>query len=175
MIPSDVRFADNFCIVFGGAYLPAGAPESIYSYGTVNTNGNDLKIHTPQDFHAGKLPGATDSFVLIGQDMRAASGQLLFHAADGEARTIKLATFREGDIAYLSENGAYFATAVVGEKLAIRIYDVATGGLLTETSISEQDVTLISRVPDVRILDNLRAAVVIYGQHVDTQIEVIPF
>lgn len=175
MIPGDVRFADNSRIAFGGACLPAGAPESIYSYGTVNTNGSDLKIHTPQDFRAGELPGATDSFVLIGQDMRAASGQLLLHPADGEARTIKLATSREGDMAYLSEDGAYFATAVVGEKLAIRIYDMATGSLLTEASIAEEDTTLISRMPDVRILDSLRTAVVIYGQHVDTRIKVMQF
>lgn len=175
MIPSDVRFAGNSRIAFGGAYLPAGAPESIYSYGTVNTDGSDLKIHIPQNFRAGELPGATDSFLLIGQDMRAASGQLLLHPADGEARTIKLVTSREGDIAYLSEGGTYFATAAGGEKLTIRIYEMETGSLLAETSIAEEDVTLISRVPDVRILDNLRTAVVIYGQHVDTRIEVIQF
>lgn len=175
MMPSDVRFADNSRIVFGGAYLPVGAPESIYSYGTVNTNGSDLKIYIPQDFRAGELPGVTGSFALIGQDMRATSGQLLLHPADGEARTIKLATSGEGDIAYLSEDGTYFATAVVGEKLAIRIYDVATGSLLDETLIAEEDTTLISRMPDVRILDSLRTAVVIYGQHVDTRIKVIQF
>ena len=175
MIPSDVRFASNSRIAFGGAYLPAGAPESIYSYGMVSTDGSGLEIHIPQDFRAGELPGATDSFVLIGQDMRAASGQLLLHPADGEARTIKLATSREGDMAYLSEGGAYFATAVNGEKLAIRIYEMETGSLLAETSIAEEDAALISRMPDVRILDSLRTAVVIYGQHVDTRIRVIQF
>ena len=175
MIPGAVRFASNSRIAFGGAYLPAGAPESIYSYGTVNTDGSDLKIHMPQGFRAGELPGVTDSFVLIGQDIRAASGQLLLHPTDGEARTIKLATSREGDMAYLSEDGTYFATAVNGEKLAIRIYEMETGSLLAETFIAEEDITLISRVPDVCILDSLRTAVVIYGQHVDTQIEVIQF
>lgn len=175
MIPSDVRFAGNSRIAFGGAYLPVGASESTYSYGTVNTDGSGLAIHVPHDFRAGELPGATDSFVLIGQDMRAVSGQLLLHPAGGEARTIKLATSREGDMAYLSEDGAYFATAAGGEQLVIRIYEMQTGSLLAETSIAEEDATLISRMPDVRILDSLRAAVVIYGQHVDTRIKVIQF
>lgn len=175
MIPSDVRFAGNSRIAFGGAYLPVGAPKSTYSYGTVNTDGSDLKIHMPKDFRAGELPGATDSFVLIGQDMRAVSGQLLLHPSDDEARTITLATSREGDMAYLSEDGAYFATTEGGEQLVIRIYDVATSRLLAETTIAEEDATLISRMPDVRILDRLRTAVVVYGQHVDTRIKVIQF
>lgn len=175
MIPGDVCFAGNSRIAFGGAYLPSGAPESAYSYGSVNTDGSGLQIHVPQDFRAGELPGATGSFVLIGQDMRAASGQLLLHPFGEKEKTIMLSTAKEGDMAYLSEDGTYFATSVNGEKLTVRIYEVATGSLLAEASISAEDEALISRVPDVRILDSLRTAIVIYGQHVDTRIEIIPF
>lgn len=168
-------FAGNSRIAFGGAYLPSGAPESTYSYGTVNTDGSNLEIHIPQGFHAGELTGATESFVLIGQDMRAASGQLLLHPFGENEKTIKLSTAREGDMSYFSENGEYFATSVNGEMLTVRIYEMATGSLLAETSISPEDKALISRVPDVRILEGLRTAIVIYGQHVDTQIETIQF
>ena len=175
MIPNDVRFAGNSRVAFGGAYLPAGASESTYSYGTVNIDGSNLQIHTPENFRAGELPGVRDSFVLVGQDMRAVSGQLLIHPADGAARTIKLATAREGDMAYLSDGGKYFATSVNGDKLAVRIYEMESGSLVTEAFIAEDDVTLISRVPDVRILDSLRTAIIIYGQHVNTRIKVVQF
>ena len=136
---------------------------------------DSLQIHTPENFRAGELPGARDSFVLVGQDMRAVSGQLLIHPAVGAARTIKLATAREGDMAYLSGGGKYFATSVNGDKLAVRIYEMESGSLVTEAFIAEDDVTLISRVPDVRIIDSLRTAIIIYGQHVNTRIKVVQF
>lgn len=174
MMVDDICFVDNSLIAFGGSYLPEGAVESSYSYGTVNTDGRNLQIYTPQGFRAGELFGANDSLLLVGQDMRATSGQALIHAVGKEARTVKLTSPKEGDMLHTSEGGAYFATSVNGEKLTIRIYDIENINLVSETSIDADDI-LISRVPHVLIIDDLHTAIVIYGQHVDTQIKMIQF
>lgn len=175
MMVDNVYFVNNSLIAFGGSYLPDGAAKSSYSYGTVNTDGHNLQIYIPQGFRAGELFGVNDSLLLIGQDMRNVSGEALIHSIGGEAQNVKLSSAREGDMLHISDGGTYFAASVNGEKLTIRIYDMENISLVSEVSIGADDISLISRVPRVLIIDNLHVAIVIYGQHIDTQIKIIQF
>lgn len=64
---------------------------------------------------------------------------------------------------YSSEQGNYVATAVLGENLTIRIYEVDSGSLIHTEKIENPDKTYFYRIPQIYLFDNSKTALVLLG------------
>ena len=79
---------------------------------------------------------------------------------------------------YSSEQGTYAATAVLGESLIIRIYEVSSGSLIHTEEIKNPDKTYFYRIPQIYLFDNSKTALVLLGggiQKLDTLVSTFTF
>ena len=79
---------------------------------------------------------------------------------------------------YSSEQGTYAATAVLGESLIIRIYEVSSGSLIHTEEIENPDKTYFYRIPQIYLFDNSKTALVLLGggiQKLDTLVSTFTF
>lgn len=79
---------------------------------------------------------------------------------------------------YSSEQGTYAATAVLGESLIIRIYEVSSGSLIHKEEIENPDKTYFYRIPQIYLFDNSKTALVLLGggiQKLDTLVSTFTF
>lgn len=79
---------------------------------------------------------------------------------------------------YSSEQGTYATTAVLGESLIIRIYEVSSGSLIHTEEIENPDKTYFYRIPQIYLFDNSKTALVLLGggiQDLDTLVSTFTF
>ena len=103
------------------------------------------------------------------QTFTRANGTLLWiDRATGSANTLSFSASVEGkDGVYGSEQGNYVATAVLDGSLTVRIYDVASGELVSTEVIENSDPTYFYRIPRIYLLDEAQTAVVVLGGSID--------
>lgn len=178
-----VAFAqdDNQIVFFGeGASIPAVNGENGFSiYGSVAVDGSNLKLTKPSSYDIDEMQNRNGR-LFFPQTFTKGSGSLLWiEGQTGREHTLSFSTSVEGkDGVYSSEQGNYVATAVLGGKLTIRVYEVDSGELLVTEVIENADSTYFNRIPQVYLLDEAKTAVVILGgriNEIDTLVSTFEF
>ena len=173
---------DNSQIVFfgSGSSIPAVDGEEDFSiHGSIAVDGSGLKLTKPSDYEMEEMQSSV-SRLFFPQTFTQADGTLLWvDRAAGSANTLSFSASGEGkDGVYGSEQGNYVATAVLGSDLTVRVYDVASGGLVATEVIENSDPTYFYRIPRIYLLDGARTAVVLLGGsigEVDTLVSTFTF
>lgn len=133
-------------------------------YGSIAIDGSSQQI-TKKDSYEVESLYVYGNTLLMPQIFTNADGTLLM--ADLTTKAEKMFRFSSGqegkDGVFCSSQGNYVATAVLGEGIKIRIYDVATGELLCDETISNMEESYFFRVPQVMILDGSRTCIVFMG------------
>ena len=178
-----VAFAqDNSQIVFFGSgnSIPAVDGEDGFSiYGSVSVDGSGLKLTKLSNYDIEEIQSSV-SRLFFPQTFTQANGTLLWiDRATGNANTLSFSASGEGkDGVYGSEQGNYIATAVLGDVLTVRVYDVASGELVATKVIENSDPTYFYRVPRIYLLDGAKTAVVVLGgsiSEIDTLVSTFTF
>ena len=178
-----VAFAqDNSQIVFfgNGNSIPAVDDEEGFSiHGSIAVDGSGLKLTKPSDYEMEEMQSSV-SRLFFPQTFTQADGTLLWvDRATGNANTLSFSASGEGkDGVYGSEQGNYVATAVLGSDLTVRVYDVASGELVTTEVIEDSDSTYFNRIPRIYLLDEAKTAVVVLGgsiSEIDTLVSTFEF
>ena len=178
-----VAFAqDNSQIVFfgNGNSIPAVDDEEGFSiHGSIAVDGSGLKLTKPSDYEMEEMQSSV-SRLFFPQTFTQADGTLLWvDRATGSANTLSFSASGEGkDGVYGSEQGNYVATAVLGSDLTVRVYDVASGELVTTEVIEDSDSTYFNRIPRIYLLDEAKTAVVVLGgsiSEIDTLVSTFEF
>ena len=178
-----VAFAqDNSQIVFfgNGNSIPAVDDEEGFSiHGSIAVDGSSLKLTKPSDYEMEEMQSSV-SRLFFPQTFTQADGTLLWvDRATGSANTLSFSASGEGkDGVYGSEQGNYVATAVLGSDLTVRVYDVASGELVTTEVIEDSDSTYFNRIPRIYLLDEAKTAVVVLGgsiSEIDTLVSTFEF
>ena len=178
-----VAFAqDNSQIVFfgNGNSIPAVDDEEGFSiHGSIAVDGSSLKLTKPSDYEMEEMQSSV-SRLFFPQAFTQADGTLLWiDRATGSANTLSFSASGEGkDGVYGSEQGNYVATAVLGSDLTVRVYDVASGELVTTEVIEDSDSTYFNRIPRIYLLDEAKTAVVVLGgsiSEIDTLVSTFEF
>ena len=178
-----VAFAqDNSQIVFfgNGNSIPAVDDEEGFSiHGSIAVDGSGLKLTKPSGYEMEEMQSSV-SRLFFPQTFTQADGTLLWvDRATGSANTLSFSASGEGkDGVYGSEQGNYVATAVLGSDLTVRVYDVASGELVTTEVIEDSDSTYFNRIPRIYLLDEAKTAVVVLGgsiSEIDTLVSTFEF
>ncbi len=178
-----VAFAqDNSQIVFfgNGNSIPAVDDEEGFSiHGSIAVDGSGLKLTKPSDYEMEEMQSSV-SRLFFPQTFTQTDGTLLWvDRATGNANTLSFSASSEGkDGVYGSEQGNYVATAVLGSDLTVRVYDVASGELVTTEVIEDSDSTYFNRIPRIYLLDEAKTAVVVLGgsiSEIDTLVSTFEF
>ena len=162
---------DNSQIVFfgSGSSIPAVDGEEDFSiHGSIAVDGSGLKLTKPSDYEMEEMQSSV-SRLFFPQTFTQANGTLLWiDRATGSANTLSFSASVEGkDGVYGSEQGNYVATAVLDGSLTVRIYDVASGELVSTEVIENSDPTYFYRIPRIYLLDEAQTAVVVLGGSID--------
>ena len=178
-----VAFAqDNSQIVFfgNGNSIPAVDDEEGFSiHGSIAVDGSSLKLTKPSDYEMEEMQSSVSRLFFL-QTFTQTDGTLLWvDRATGNANTLSFSASSEGkDGVYGSEQGNYVATAVLGSDLTVRVYDVASGELVTTEVIEDSDSTYFNRIPRIYLLDEAKTAVVVLGgsiSEIDTLVSTFEF
>ena len=160
---------DNSQIVFYGSGNSIPALEEGFSiYGSIAVDGSGLMLTKPSDYEMEEMQSSV-SRLFFPQTFTQANGTLLWiDRATGSANTLSFSASVEGkDGVYGSEQGNYVATAVLDGSLTVRIYDVASGELVSTEVIENSDPTYFYRIPRIYLLDEAQTAVVVLGGSID--------
>ena len=162
---------DNSQIVFYGSgnSIPEVDGEEDFSiHGSIAVDGSGLKLTKPSDYEIEEMQSSV-SRLFFPQTFTRANGTLLWiDRATGSANTLSFSASVEGkDGVYGSEQGNYVATAVLDGSLTVRIYDVASGELVSTEVIENSDPTYFYRIPRIYLLDEAQTAVVVLGGSID--------
>ena len=173
---------DNSQIVFYGSgnSIPEVDGEEDFSiHGSIAVDGSGLKLTKPSDYEIEEMQSSV-SRLFFPQTFTRANGTLLWiDRATGSANTLSFSASVEGkDGVYGSEQGNYVATAVLDGSLTVRIYDVASGELVSTEVIENSDPTYFYRIPRIYLLDGAKTAVVVLGgsiSEIDTLVSTFEF
>lgn len=133
-------------------------------YGYIAADGSSRRITKKNTY---EIDGFTvrGNALMMPQSFAKADGTLLMVDLTTKAeKTFQFSSGQEGkDGVFFSSQGNYVATAVLGDGITIRIYDVSTGELLCEEMIQSIEEDYFFRVPQVMILDGSRSCIVLMG------------
>lgn len=148
-----------------GRQLPAtNSTDDQHIYGTISIDGGRLTITKPASYTVAELLVGGD-MLMMPQGFDRNNGTLLvMDTRTGKETFVPFSTSAEGsDGIYCSEQGNYFATAVLGSDLTIRIYETKTGNLVHTETITHSDSVYFNRIPRVTILDDPKYCIVLLG------------
>lgn len=174
--PDDSRvafFGDGFSVESGNG------EDSAPVWGTIGIDGSELELDWLESEGV--------------EEMLRADGRLFFppaishvdrslpwvDTASGAAHRLAFSASDEGgDGVYVSEQGKYVATAELGDVLTVRVYAVDSGELLATETIEVDDSRYVGRIPQVILLDDAQAAIVLLGcgiEEIDTAVATFSF
>lgn len=142
---------------------------AVTSWATVGLDGTGLENHLLVDFDSEReSAGFAQSILLIkGSAFSSAATVCVVDVASEEAQVFSLESVGERDcLQALSQTGSYFASAeshTTDNGFTIRIYRTSDGSLVAEQDIFCEDETLLSRAPQIFVLDDLTTAFVKLG------------
>lgn len=148
-----------------GRQLPAtNSTDDQHIYGTISIDGGRLTITKPASYTVAELL-VGGGMLMMPQGFDRNNGTLLvMDTRTGKETFVPFSTSAEGsDGIYCSEQGNYFATAVLGSDLTIRIYETKTGNLVHTETITHSDSVYFNRIPRVTILDDPKYCIVLLG------------
>lgn len=179
MFSSVAFLCENTQIAYcGRAISDTADDEMAYIYGTIGVNGDHLSTTKLSDYAINEIWDC-EGRIFIPQEI-SEPGDFAKNTASlrwldsktGEESQLAFSSSDEGcEGVYSSKQGNYIATAVLGEKLTIRIYEVSSGNLINTEEIENPDKTYFYRIPQIYLFDNSKTALVLLGggiQEVDT-------
>lgn len=148
-----------------GTELPVVSnADSVHIYGTISIDGGKLTITKPASYTVSELLVGGDMLMMPQSFDRNNGTLLVMDTKTGKETFVPFSTSAEGsDGVYCSEQGNYFATAVLGSDLTIRIYETKTGSLVHTETITHSDSVYFGRIPSVTILDDPKYCIVLMG------------
>lgn len=174
--PDDDRvafFGDGFSAESGNG------EDSAPVWGTIGIDGSELELDWLESEGVEEMLRA-DGRLFFPPAISHVDGSLPWvDAASGAAHRLAFSASDEGgDGIYVSEQGKYVATAELGDVLTVRVYAVDSGELLATETIEVNDSRYVGRIPQVILLDDAQAAIVLLGcgiEEIDTAVATFSF
>lgn len=174
--PDDDRvafFGDGFSAESGNG------EDSAPVWGTIGIDGSELELDWLESEGVEEMLRA-DGRLFFPPAISHVDGSLPWvDAASGAERRLAFSASDEGgDGIYVSEQGKYVATAELGDVLTVRVYAVDSGELLATETIEVDDSRYVGRIPQVILLDDAQAAIVLLGcgiEEIDTAVATFSF
>ena len=174
--PDDDRvafFGDGFSAESGNG------EDSAPVWGTIGIDGSELELDWLESEGVEEMLRA-DGRLFFPPAISHVDGSLPWvDAASGAAHRLAFSASNEGgNGAYVSEQGKYVATAELGDVLTVRVYAVDSGELVTTETIEVDDARYVGRIPQVILLDDAQAAIVLLGcgiEEIDTAVATFSF
>lgn len=167
-ILNHIGFSDNGSdVIYAGLghSVPIIDGEDGFSiYGNIAVDGSNRQI-TKKDSYEIDGFAVRGNTLMMPQSFAKADGTVLMVDLTTKAeKSFRFSSGQEGkDGVFFSSQSHYVATAVLGNGITIRIYDVSTGELLCEEMIQSVGEDYFYRVPQVMILDGSRSCIVLMG------------
>ena len=173
---------DGDHVAFAGDGFPeqgADGEESASMWGTVDIDGGGLELDW-LDVKGVEETLQADGRLFFPPAISHVDGSLSWvDIASGAAHRLSFSSNDEGgDGIYVSEQGKYVATAELGSAVTVRVYAVDSGELLATETIDVDDPRYTWRIPQVSIVDDAQAAVVLLGcgiGEIDTAVSTFSF
>lgn len=174
--PDDDRvafFGDGFSAESGNG------EDSAPVWGTIGIDGSELELDWLESEGVEEML-RTDGRLFFPPAISHVDGSLPWvDTASGAAHRLAFSASDEGgDGIYVSEQGKYVATAELGDVLTVRVYAVDSGELLATETIEVDDSRYVGRIPQVILLDDAQAAIVLLGcgiEEIDTAVATFSF
>lgn len=174
--PDDDRvafFGDGFSAESGNG------EDSAPVWGTIGIDGSELELDWLESEGVEEMLRA-DGRLFFPPAISHVDGSLPWvDAASGAAHRLAFSASDEGgDGVYVSEQGKYVAAAELGDVLTVRVYAVDSGELLATETIEADDSRSVGRIPQVILLDDAQAAIVLLGcgiEEIDTAVATFSF
>lgn len=159
--------------------------ELFSSCGTVAVNGDHLNIARPSDYVMNDMQNRGNRIFMPqeisepGDFVKNTASLKWLDSKTGQENQFAFSSGGEGcEGVYSSEQGTYAATAVLGESLIIRTYEVSSGSLIHTEEIENPDKTYFYRIPQIYLFDNSKTALVLPGggiQELETLVATFTF
>jgi hypothetical protein len=151
---------------------------SFDTFGVINADGSGLS-NIKSDKMTVKSIIAYSDVTLLTDDYVSYTGNIMvMNNATQKTTVYSLQTKKESSVVFGSDNGRYFASAVIESgSLHIRVYSMDTGNLVYEKTISA-DSAHLTRDPVVRVLDGSNTVIILLGnrqKEIDTQFVIDQF
>ena len=174
--PDDDRvafFGDGFSSESGNG------EDSAPVWGTIGIDGSELELDWLESKGVEEMLRA-DGRLFFPPAISHVDGSLPWvDAASGAAHRLAFSASDEGgDGVYVSKQGKYVAAAELGDALTVRVYAVDSGELLATETIEVDDSRSVGRIPQVILLDDAQAAIVLLGcgiEEIDTAVATFSF
>ena len=167
-----LTFTGNNTLVYVGmATDPSIGGDGVSVYGTVSTDSANLTITKKGDYKVDTEEVQKGGNLLImPRSFDENNGTLLMlDTISNTENTMSFSSRSEGkDGVYCSGQGKYVATAVLEESsVTINIYDTASGKNIHTETVQDSNSTYFLRVPQILILDESGACIVVLGRGID--------
>lgn len=164
-----LAFTGDKTLTYVGMGISSNGGDGVSVYGTVSIDNASLSITPKADYEVDvEEVQKGGNLLVMPQSFNKNNGTLLM--LDTASNTEKKITFSgssEGkDGVFCSEQGKYVATSILGEaSVTINIYDTASSGKVIHTeTVKDNNSTYFQRVPQVLILDESGACIVVLGR-----------
>ena len=162
---------NNILVYVGMAADTSIGGDGVSVYGTVSTDSANLTITQKGDYKVDTEEVQKGGNLLImPQSFDKNNGTLLMlDTISNTENTMSFSSRSEGkDGVYCSGQGKYVATAVLEESsVTINIYDTASGKNIHTETVQDSNSTYFLRVPQILILDESGACIVVLGRGID--------
>lgn len=163
-----LAFTGDKTLTYVGMGISSNGGDGVSVYGTVSTDNASLSITQKADYEVDvEEVQKGGNLLVMPQSFNKNNGTLLM--LDTASNTEKKITFSgssEGkDGVFCSEQGKYVATSILGEaSVTINIYDTASGNVIHTETVKDNNSTYFQRVPQILILDESGACIVVLGR-----------
>ncbi|EOT28799.1 hypothetical protein VSQ32_17005 [Lachnospiraceae bacterium KK002] len=163
-----LAFTGDKTLTYVGMGISSNGGDGVSVYGTVSIDNASLSITPKADYEVDvEEVQKGGNLLVMPQSFNKNNGTLLM--LDTASNTEKKITFSgssEGkDGVFCSEQGKYVATSILGEaSVTINIYDTASGKVIHTETVKDNNSTYFQRVPQVLILDESGACIVVLGR-----------
>ena len=163
-----LAFTGDKTLTYVGMGISSNGGDGVSVYGTVSTDNASLSITQKANYEVDvEEVQKGGNLLVMPQSFNKNNGTLLM--LDTASNTEKKITFSgssEGkDGVFCSEQGKYVATSILGEaSVTINIYDTASGNVIHTETVKDNNSTYFQRVPQILILDESGACIVVLGR-----------
>ena len=163
-----LAFTGDKTLTYVGMGISSNGGDGVSVYGTVSIDNASLSITPKADYEVDvEEVQKGGNLLVMPQSFNKNNGTLLMlDTASNTEKKITFSSSSEGkDGVFCSEQGKYVATSILGEaSVTINIYDTASGKVIYTETVKDNNSTYFQRVPQVLILDESGACIVVLGR-----------
>ena len=163
-----LAFTGDKTLTYVGMGISSDGGDGVSVYGTVSTDNASLSITKKADYEVDvEEVQKGGNLLVMPQSFNKNNGTLLMlDTASNTEKKITFSSSSEGkDGVFCSEQGKYVATSILGEaSVTINIYDTASGKVIHTETVKDNNSTYFQRVPQILILDESGACIVVLGR-----------